>query len=195
MTALRKTRRDGYTLIEVMMAVGVLMVGAVGIFAMQQASTRANVEARQMTVANNVARTWAERLRRDQIHWRASGGGVALAQTDYLQLVPAGMEPGPWITPEPVLPQESYGFDWYGRDTRAEAEITYCTNIKLRWLQLDDAIRADIRVWWVRNRSGDARVIEACAPGAEADATAEIGPGLALRAVHLSTILHWVGER
>jgi type II secretory pathway pseudopilin PulG len=197
MTRARHTRRrDGYTLIEVMMAVGILMVGSVGIFAMQQAATRANIEARQMTTANNIARTWAERLRRDQLYWRASGGGVNLAGTRYLQAVPVGAAMGGWTTPAPLaMPTESYAFDWQGQDVApgpGGAGAFYCTNIRYQWFVANEAIRADIRVWWVRQQVGDARLMSACRPGGEAVASASIGPGLPMRAVHVSTLLHWV---
>ena len=68
----------------------------------------------------------------------------------------------------------------------------YCTNIQYQWFVLNQAIRADIRVWWVRQQTGDARLMAACRPGGEVAATAAIGPGLPMRAVYVSTLLHWV---
>lgn len=189
----RSQRRSGYTLIEAMMAVAILMVGSVGIFAMQQAATAANVEARQMTIASNAARTWAERIRRDALNWTTSGGGVALARTDYLKDVPAGVVPGPWFTPVPpaARPQESYGFDWYGQDTLDAAATRYCTNMQLQWLVPNQAIRANIRVWYVRNRTGDAGLAARCVPGF--DAGPFLGPPVSrpLKAVFLTTVVHW----
>ena len=84
-------RRAGYTLIEVMMALGVLTAGAVGLMAMTQASTRGNMEAREMTVATQLTQRWMERLRRDAMNWTASSrtlNPLQLANTTYLRTVP-----------------------------------------------------------------------------------------------------------
>lgn len=200
MTRPHRQGRQGYTIIEAMMAVAILAVGSVGIFAMQQAATRANVEARQMTIATALSRTWTERIRRDALNWTTPGGGPALARTSYLRNVPAGAGAGAWFTPISPVPTESFAFDWYGFDTAVAANRHYCTNVRMRWLAINQAIRADVRVWWVRRQGGgraatgggDARLINQCAAGGEGVATANIGPGRPLKAIFTSTVVRWL---
>ena len=73
------------------MAIGVLTAGAVGIMALVQASTRGNMEARQMTTGSQLASLWIGRLRRDALNWTRSSNvadPTLLNQTQYLQIVP-----------------------------------------------------------------------------------------------------------
>ena len=61
----RKAR--GSSVIEVLMAISVLTIGASGVVALQKVALSANRSARSMVVANEVARTWIERLRTDAL--------------------------------------------------------------------------------------------------------------------------------
>lgn len=169
-----RRRRAGYTLIEVMMAMGVLTAGAVGIMAMIQASTRGNLEAREMTTGNQLSQRWVERLRRDALSWQRSTrvlDPTLLARTSYLQLVPNPGGVPAWFVPvPPVGSPDTANFDFYGRNTAAPADSYYCTNVRLEWLYVGRAMRADVRVWWLRRASGTntdpTRVALAqCAPG------------------------------
>ena len=90
-----RPRREGYTLIEVMTAIGILMVGSAGIFAMEQGAIIANAEARRLATAQQIAGTVAERIRRDAMAWTLGGPSMpstALDRTAYL--VNAGTTPG-----------------------------------------------------------------------------------------------------
>lgn len=151
-------RRAGYTLIEVMMAMGVLTAGAVGIMAMVQASTRGNLEAREMTTANQIAQRWVERLRRDSLSWQRSTrvlDPTLLARTSYLQRVPNPGAPPAWFVPAPpVGSPDTANFDFYGRNTALAADSYYCSQVRLEWLYVGRAIRADVRVWWLRRAGG-----------------------------------------
>lgn len=158
MSRSRTRRRGGYTIVEVMMAIGVLTAGAVGIMALVQASTRGNMEARQMTTGTQLAQRWVERLRRDGLNWTRPSqvaDPTLLNQTDYLQLVPSSGTAPAWFVPAPTVPGETANFDFYGVDTADPNEMRYCTNIRLEWLYLGRAMRADVRVWWLRRLSGD----------------------------------------
>lgn len=170
-------RTEGYTLIEVMMAVGIMTVGAVGIMSLQQATTRGNSFARQITSANHITRTWVERLRTDALAWNEPGA-AGVAGTTYLSTIPAATTTiGPWTAMGSAGGVgDSYAFDFLGERTDGappDAPIHFCTNVRLRWVLGNNAIRADVRTWWHReSRNVTARF--ACAPGSEDAVTTEL---------------------
>jgi type II secretory pathway pseudopilin PulG len=152
---IRNTIIAGYTVIEVIMAMSVLAIGATGIIAMQKATLVGNVNARDLAVANGIAATWMERLRQDSLQWvvNANDGTNTIAGTTWLNVVgqdfPAVVgDEGKWI-----LPMVSGGmqpqFDVTGNDTTVAGEVGFCTHIRLTQL-LDKTIRADVRVFWLR---------------------------------------------
>ena len=173
-----KSRNGGYTLIEVMMAVGIMTVGAVGIMSLQQATTRGNAFSREITTANDITRTWIERLRMDALRWNSTGA-TAVASTAYLSNVPADTATiGPWLTIGTAgpSPAESYAFDYAGEATDGAAPngaIYYCTNVRFRWVMGNNAIRADVRTWWHR-RSDDIAARFDCEAGTEDAVSADL---------------------
>ena len=193
--ASRSARRAGYTLIEVMMAVAIMTGGAVGLMSLQRASIAGNAEARQMTTATEVVSTWLERLQRDSIRWTAGGPGVTFApalllNTEYLRLVPDRATLPTWIRPTPADANESWGFDHWGRDTRVVTEMEYCANVRLQWVYMSQAMRADVRVWYARRGPTANRVgLDGCAPAADPNTLTN-----RLRDLHMvygSTVVRW----
>ena len=63
-----------YTVVEVMMALAVLGLGASGVIAAQKATLIANTNARNLVAANAVAQAWMERMRVDALAWNEPGG-------------------------------------------------------------------------------------------------------------------------
>jgi Tfp pilus assembly protein PilV len=171
-TKRRARRRAGYTLIEAMMAVGVLMAGSVAVMAMHQAATRGNMEARQIAMGNQIAQRWVERLRRDSLNWTRSSNNAAdptlLIQTTYLREVPAVDAAPTWFVPvPPETSHEAAQFDYQGQDlvTVGGARAAhYCANVRLQWVYPGQAMRADVRVWWPRRGAG---ALLNCAPGVD----------------------------
>ena len=195
--SLPPTSTRGFTLIEVMMALGVMVVGALGIVAMQQASTRGNINARQMTTATQITRTWIERLRLDSMAWNIPTVAGATSGTSYLTNLPA-IGSSDWFTPQggPTL-TESAGFDWFGNDV-ALAQARYCTHVNLTWIDPGRLVRADVRTFWHRRASdantrlADARLFRNCALGSETSVTNELANAAPrIHAVHASTLLRW----
>lgn len=199
----RVKRRAGYTMIEVMMALGVLTAGSVAIMAMHQAATRGNLEARQITTANQIAQQWVERLRRDALNWTAASNGTAidptlLARTAYLNRVPAPGTVPSWFVP--VAPTgglasatgETPNFDFYGEDVAGDGTPHYCTNLRLEWLFPGQAMRADVRVWWLRRTNGPRAAtgpdLTNCAPGINPDA---LTGNSDVRMVYTSTVIRY----
>lgn len=193
----RLRSRAGYTLIEVMMAIGVLTAGSVGVMALQQAATRGNLEAREMTTGTQVASVWVERLRRDALHWTvpsASANPLLLARTSYLRQVPtAGTAPLWFVPTPPATSTDSASFDFYGVDTNTAGQRRYCTNVRLEWLYPGRVMRADVRVWWMRRQSGTGTdpgraLLADCATGTDPNSlTGNYG----LRMVYLSTVIRY----
>ena len=189
----RARAESGYTMVEVMMAMALLTAGAAGIFALQQAATSGNLEARQMTVATSVARTWLERLKRDALSWNTGGDGASalpLARTRYLRSVPAAGTAPAWMTPAAFADSRA-SFDHYGREVALGPDVRYCVQYRLEWVNVGQAMRADVRVWWHRRGRAGAAAADLyanCGVGAEA----AIGDDLRIRSVSASTVVRWV---
>jgi prepilin-type N-terminal cleavage/methylation domain-containing protein len=154
-------RARGYTAIEVLMAMTVMAIGGAAVITMQKTSVTANLDARRADVANAVARTWVERLRRDAMSWTLPGpAGLGNNFGNTLILKNIGNVPGAWFLPDAMdltVPETmSPAFDMVGRDLpRAQlASADFCVNVRLTWLTNTalppngDLIRADVRVLW-----------------------------------------------
>ncbi len=192
----KRARRAGYTLIEVMVAVAVLTVGAMSILALNAAAIRGNMAARELSTATQVASVWLERLQMDATRFRGTRlqrrTPTALTNTYWLRNVPPVGTAPTWFTP--VVPAATTffpNFDFYGVGTNVAANQHYCTNIRLAWVHDSNSIRADVRVWWLR-RSPQAVTtgLGSCAPGIDPNTLS----GRAPRDIHVvqaSTVVRW----
>lgn len=192
----RRRRRAGYTLIEIMTALAVLMVGATGIFAIQTGSTVANMEARRMGTAGQVGQLVVERIRRDALLWR-SGGSLMnlteLAATTYLADAPAAGSP---VTAWMNVPAGLNGFDYYGNGTTVAGDMVYCAQYRLAWVYFGQALRADVRVYYPRRGDGTAGDTSDATVGAGCPALTGSSASLIedLHLIHYSTIIRWTPE-
>jgi type IV pilus assembly protein PilV len=153
-------RARGYTVIEVMIALTMLAIGTMGIVAMQKVTAIANRDAKNLVIANQVARTWLERLRTDAVQWNHPSVDRAtsdLADTKWLNKVD-----GQWFRPtDDALGSPTA--DALGNDVR-DADLSpgvFCTNVRLTWLYGPPPgtpppylIRAEVRTYWVRDGGG-----------------------------------------
>ncbi|MSP24284.1 MAG: hypothetical protein EXR75_03785 [Myxococcales bacterium] len=162
--------RLGYTVVEVMMALGVLAVGSTGIVAMQKVTIVANTRARDLATASSIAATWVDRLKTDALSWRIkTGGGTTLTKTRMLDLVgedfpnKAGNE-GTWVSPDKIAKIADLKYaalaDMRGEDlfkvppaTQA-SEGAFCTHLRLTQI-LPTMIRAEVRVFWLKNHGSN----------------------------------------
>ncbi len=148
-----RIKRAGFTLIEVMMAIAIMTVGAVGIMSLQQAATSANIQSHHMMVANEATRVWLERLRRDGLRWGFSPAvAPSVMDTEYLASA-ASLAVGDvsaWEALTPSSTVESWAFDYRGMDTRSTSDWVYCTNVRFAWTVGQGAVRTDVRTWWNR---------------------------------------------
>ena len=159
----RRSRR-GYTIIEVMMAIILLVIGSAGVVAMQKAATFGNMRAKQLAVATHIAQTWMERLRVDGTTWtlpspNKSQAPSNLPQTAWLKEV--NNQPNVWFRPVDIPNRGSAGFDALGNDVPGPdtATSSYCTHLRLNWMYrppagkptVPELVRADVRVFWLRD--------------------------------------------
>ena len=203
MNAWRTHRRRGFTLIEVMIAIGIMTVGSLGILSMHHAVSGANRSAHEMNTALAITERWIERVDRDSLSWSEPGlNSSTLTGTTYLAPLAATTTGTNWFTPAPALSTESYGFDYFGNDTSTASEIKYCTNLRLSWVRQGRSARVDIRTFWYRagHMPGTAThpdwVSGSNFRGADCDAATADGWGIGtapnVDAVFASTVVQWL---
>jgi type IV pilus modification protein PilV len=148
-----RRRRAGFTVVEVMVSLGIMTVGAMGIIALQTHAIRSNGHARQLTIGMQIAQRWIERLKQDTHTWNQAGApGTVLANTDYLQVINGA--PNVFsVIPNSTTATASRAFDYRGQDVAADLEesaIFYCAAMRPAWVYFGRAMRVDVRVWWPR---------------------------------------------
>jgi Tfp pilus assembly protein PilV len=142
---------EAFTLLEVMIAIGIMTVGSLGILSMHHAVTGANRSAHEMNTALAITERWIERIERDSLAWSTQGlNSSQLAGTAYLSGLAGTVSATDWFTPSPADTDEHYAFDYFGRDTNTTSEIKYCTNLRLSWLRQGSSARVDVRTFWYR---------------------------------------------
>jgi type II secretory pathway pseudopilin PulG len=159
--------RRAYTAVEVMLSIVVLGIGAAGVMSMQRASVQGNNDARMMDTGNAIAREWIERLRRDAMTWTMPDDRNPSqnwsSNTFLISQIGSSANAGKWIWPTPPTagtqsgvadPGYGRGFDVLGRDLTlsgsAQAGVMYCANVRGDWLIQDQLLRAEVRVYWLR---------------------------------------------
>jgi len=161
----------GYTIVEVMMSLSILGIGAAGVVALQKATLIGNTNARNVATANAIAASWAERLRAEAIQWNAPNGVDDLAtETQWLGRAVTDPKITDWFNPAEIVnkssspkgPSGSPDADILGGDIFGNsAPSAFCTKMRLTRLLIfpnpsvnDPAssrtIRAEIRVYWDR---------------------------------------------
>ena len=166
--------RLGYTLVEVMMAITMLTIGAAGVMAMQKASVEGNQDARDVDQATAIARQWMDRIKRDATLWTPSDNGPT-ANRAQATLLDEGIANGfVWYAPTVRATvnnlqndYETAGFDMLGRDVpaanwalsqgalssndnsyAATPGLRYCTNVRVQSLGDGSMVRVEVRVFW-----------------------------------------------
>jgi prepilin-type N-terminal cleavage/methylation domain-containing protein len=206
MNQLGNKTHSGFTLVEVMIAIGIMTVGSLGILGMHQSVSNANKNALEMNTALAITERWIERIERDSISWKERDfNSPSLVATDYLSAMAGQVAPTAWFRPSPSSTDESYGFDHFGDDVASGDPAKYCTNLRLSWLRQGSSIRVDIRTFWYReghmvgNATHPDWVTGAAFQGADCDAATADGWGLVaaplppnVDAVFASTVVTWL---
>ena len=151
-----RTKR-GSTLIEVLMAISVLAVGASGVIAMQKVTLTANRNAKNLEIANEIARTWAERLQSDALLWNHPSADVHesdLSDTRWISSNVGAPGSSAWFRPIDAGTSIYGVHNAMGKDDGSGNGFDgpFCVNLRLTWLRPDqDLIRAEVRVYWLRD--------------------------------------------
>jgi len=144
-----------------MVALTLLLVGAMGVMAMQRAAVQGNADAREMDVASSIARGWIERVERDAMLWTPSAVSVIPPANVSSALLVNENLTGPWFVPKSRLVGgvaqndiESAGLDILAQDMASLTQpgLRYCVNLRLTPLTIDQTlVRVEARVFWPRN--------------------------------------------
>ncbi len=159
----------GYSIIEVMMALGILTAGTAGVVALQKVSLVGNTNARIADAARQVAGTWVERLKSDALQWNDPMGIPDIGETRWLKVAGtynALNPPGPtnWVLAPEIPNWSSPTADIHGADSFSGSSVAdgvFCTHLQiaravnkpltLGGLTHPIAVRALVRVAWRRD--------------------------------------------
>jgi len=151
MNTRNKRHQAGFTLIEVMIAIGIMTVGSLGILSMHHAVSGANRSAHEMNTALAITERWMERIERDSLSWSEPGiNSSTLTGTTYFAPLANTTSGTDWLTPTPASSDESYAADYFGNDGSDRGPTKYCTNMRMRWLRQGRSARVDVRTFWYR---------------------------------------------
>lgn len=201
----RPASRAGFTLVEVLMALGIMTIGAMALMGFQQQVARSNRYARDLSTATQVAENWLERLKVDARAWTISTGraqagwpnqALMLANTQWLRQLAAG-NAYQTIAINPAAGGGTPGIwnaaDMDGIDVNpALGTHRYCVSVRLNWVYYGSAMRAEVRVWWPKDYANVAPAALGIF-GNCADNDAALSPAgasvAAFHVVYMSTVL------
>lgn len=194
---MRRTKgSQGSTVVEVLMAITILAIGASGVVSLQKVTAQSNRNSRSLAVANEVARTWMERLRADSMLWNhpspSNPNDDLATDTTWLKNV---VDPDPdesaWFRPvgtDTCGIHDLFGLD--GACTGTE-EGPFCVNLRLSWVREDrKMIRAEARVYWINRNEGDDALDASelpCGDAAPPPDVADLGSKGIYHVVHATT--------
>jgi prepilin-type N-terminal cleavage/methylation domain-containing protein len=169
--ASNERRQQGFTLIEVMVSLGVMMIGTMAVLALQQHTIRSTKHARQLSTAVSIAERWQSRLEQDAHHLQLidltdanapqNANEVAAAAT-YLQVVndmPNGTNLFQPLPTDFTNTGISRTFDHNGDDIAENStDVAFCASFRPGWIwtpstapnEAGAVMRTDVRVWWPR---------------------------------------------
>ena len=128
--------QHGYTIIEVMIALTLLAIGTSGIIAMQKVTTIANRDAKNLPfLANQIARTWMDRLHADSVQWNHPS--VVQSTSDFDDTVWLRNVGNDWFRPADNALAHPPRRAWQRRARhcpRARHRGLLRTNVRLAWL-------------------------------------------------------------
>ncbi|HVW26008.1 MAG TPA: prepilin-type N-terminal cleavage/methylation domain-containing protein [Polyangiaceae bacterium] len=161
----------GYTIVELVMSLAVLAIGASGVIAMQKVAVASNRHAKDLSIASRIAEAWADQLAMDGSMWTITTAGVpTLSNTVWLQLANPGQVVDWFVPTYSALRNFGPAFSALGvpLDPAVNASLArFCTHIRFAYLHNATrgagVIRAQVRVFWTAENSATA--IPAAAQG------------------------------
>jgi prepilin-type N-terminal cleavage/methylation domain-containing protein len=157
-----RSRKRGYTVVEVMSAMTLFAIGAAGVIGMQRVTIQGGADARNFDMATNIAREWQHRLQRDSLKWTEPNSVVTVSNNDNTTWLKTADITGNWKAPAagPDVFGYSAAFDLLGHDIApTSADRVFCVQYRLGWIAPPTGpsganptaiMRAEIRVVWSR---------------------------------------------
>ncbi|NQW62747.1 MAG: hypothetical protein HQ461_07950 [Deltaproteobacteria bacterium] len=166
----KRSMAQGFTILEVLMAVLVLTIGIIDIIGIQTIAIVSARATNNMRNASVLAETQLERLRRDSVLWVRSIGWDSSSS-----LGRAMASPGNWVRPAaepavddvtynqlglPKLPESTRLGD--GAATYSQLNSNFCLFYRVTRLGDESLGRVEVRVVWARNEAGDFLISQGC---------------------------------
>ena len=173
--------RRGFSLIEVIIVIGVTTAGFLALLRLQIGAVQATATSRDLQSATNLGEHLSMTLRLEALQWTPSGKQWNDPSFTYLKKAPITVTAGAasaWLVAYPAAAGTDGRVGPVGRDTTVDSGILqeipatrnqqYCVHYRLTWVIPDLLLRADIRVMWARNHADFAKYA-ACPVGMETD--------------------------
>lgn len=173
--------RAGYTLVEVMMSLTILAIGATGIFALQGVAVRGNADAADLTAATNIGRDWLERIKTQALEWNTSALPGDIADAPQLHAVYTAL--GAWVALD-ATPQRRDGIPDPAGQFCAHARAAPPTVVGA--LPGVTSLELTVRVWWFKGTDQDRALYLNCGAGQAAVMSGEINK---FHFVYLTTLV------
>lgn len=151
-------RRRGFTLIEILVAVIIIVIGLVGVMAMQIVAIQANATARDTSEATVLAEQFVTLLQQDATAWTE---GNDLSQTVWLKGGIANMDQWQVVTADEMV--NGMGVPRSALHGLEAGRARFCVAYRLRTAVPNEALSGFVRVYW--QRLGDARAMVDCGTG------------------------------
>ncbi|HEX4335103.1 MAG TPA: prepilin-type N-terminal cleavage/methylation domain-containing protein [Polyangiaceae bacterium] len=151
----------GYTIVELVMSLAVLAIGASGVIAMQKVAVSSNRHAKDLSIASRIGEGWADQLALDGSVWTITAAGAStLPNTTWLKLADPA-QTVEWFIPDySTLRNFGPAFGALGAPLDPATNgplIRYCTHLRFAYLHAatggTGVIRAQIRVFWPADNS------------------------------------------
>ena len=157
----RTGRNAGFTMMEAIISLLLLMLAVLGTGALAAATVRSNMAAKDRTQATNLADKMLGMMRTEAMGWNAPTWNPTQDVEDpgiYMPLLSRfGVGAATGTTGYAELTQQFGPVQAFTRELDPVAPnavgAKFCVHYALTWLQPNETMRADVRVYWMRRGS------------------------------------------
>jgi type II secretory pathway pseudopilin PulG len=158
----------GFTMMEATIALGLLLLGVLGMGALAAASIRTNMEAQDRTQATNLLNLVLEQVRTEAMGWNNATWNTVNETPDPNTYFPTLNQLPGNPTKGGSSGVREYTGDRLANGTRraftydlrlidpALPGAKFCVHYQMTWLNPNESARADVRVYWMRRGSDPA---------------------------------------
>jgi type II secretory pathway pseudopilin PulG len=159
----RGSRAAAFTLMEALIALLLLFISVLGMGALAGSAVRSNLDAQQRTEATNLAEKMLSLVRIEALGWNETtwtpANDTYMPLLNQLDTSTETHDLGGFREmTQDIPPDGTQGFDrnlaMVDLDAAdASTRVQYCVHYNLTWLQPNETIRAEVRVYWLRRRA------------------------------------------